>query len=405
MKSQITDAEIVLCLQHVRTYGNINAAVVATGIPDTTFRKRVDAGKRRGLTADSHVLTEADRLRAQVRSLEQDVKRLAVEQDTAEDIRRRVFDLASRTPAAPNWVSPKRGGPSSPEVPVLFISDIHFGEVVDPVEVAGTNAYNSKIAEQRLMLLFNTAAELIERDGGAKNGVVVCLGGDMITGDIHEELADTNDLYTPQAVVVLAGILETGLRQLADQYGRLYVPCVVGNHGRTSKRMRMKGRVYTSWEYLLYCMLERAFKDDDRVHFDIPGEADCFFKVNGKRFLLTHGDSLGVKGGDGIIGAIGPIMRGSVKLGNSESQIGRDFDYLMMGHWHYPLYLPHTLVNGSPKGYDEYARLGLRVPYAPASQLLFRVHPTHGLTVRREIILQEPYKTAPAGAWVEVLPR
>jgi hypothetical protein len=37
---------------------------------------------------------------------------------------------------------------------------------------------------------------------------------------------------------------------------------------------------------------------------------DVHYRVYGVRFLLNHGDMLGVKGGDGIIGAIGPIMRG-----------------------------------------------------------------------------------------------
>ena len=31
-------------------------------------------------------------------------------------------------------------------------------------------------------------------------------------------------------------------------------------------------------------------------------------------FLLTHGDSMGARGGDGIIGAIGPIIRGEKRV-------------------------------------------------------------------------------------------
>jgi hypothetical protein len=77
-----------------------------------------------------------------------------------------------------------------------------------------------------------------------------------------------------------------------------------------------------------------------------------------------------------------------------------------MGHWHYPLYLPHTIVNGCVKGYDEYARVGLRVPYAPASQMLFLVHPTRGLTMRREILLQDALtkrqRMVTDDAWVAV---
>jgi YNFM family putative membrane transporter len=36
------------------------------------------------------------------------------------------------------------------------------------------------------------------------------------------------------------------------------------------------------------------------------------YRVYGLRFLLNHGDMLGVKGGDGIIGAIGPMQLGFV---------------------------------------------------------------------------------------------
>jgi hypothetical protein len=68
--------------------------------------------------------------------------------------------------------------------------------------------------------------------------------------------------------------------------------------------------------------------------------ADCAFNIFGHRYLLTHGDSLGTKGGDGIIGALGPIMRGTLKTHRSEAQIGRDFDTLLIGHWHQYITLP-----------------------------------------------------------------
>ena len=177
----------------------------------------------------------------------------------------------------------------------------------------------------------------------------------------------------------------------------------MGNHGRATIKPRAKNRVYTSYEWNLYCHLERFFKGDKRFLFQVPSEADAYFKVYNHRFLLTHGDSLGVKGGDGIIGAIGPIARGTVKVGRSEAQIGRDFDTLLMGHWH--TYVPrsdaiHAIVNGSLIGYNEYARLMLRVPYSRPSQALWFVHPFYGITSQWPVWLDWERKSANSARWI-----
>jgi hypothetical protein len=81
-------------------------------------------------------------------------------------------------------------------------------------------------------------------------------------------------------------------------------------------------------------------------------------------------------------------MRGAIKVGRSEAQIGRDFDTIMMGHWHQWLSLPGIVVNGTLKGYDEYARLGLRAPYQRPTQALWFVHPKHGVTAQWPIYLE-----------------
>jgi predicted phosphodiesterase len=226
-------------------------------------------------------------------------------------------------------------------------------------------------------------------------GIVICIAGDMFTGNIIDEIVETNDGFIFQILQELLDHLIAAILRMADAFDRVFVPCVVGNHGRATLRPRMKGRVYTNYEWNLYCQLERYFRHDRRVRFMIPGETDCYFSVLGHRFLLTHGDTLGVKGGDGIIGALGPITRGAIKVGRSEAQIGRDFDTLLMGHWH--TWVPRgdasaALVNGSLKGYDEYARLQLRVPYARPSQGLWFIHPRHGITMQLPIYLDEQPK-------------
>jgi predicted phosphodiesterase len=403
MRQHVTDAEIVSFLKVLEEHNGVClTASTAAEIPNATARSWVRMAKQRGLTADSMVMTETDRLKIKLRQAEKDIRGLQIEHDTAQLIRREIYNLAARTPEPPKWlITPGKSGFRG--TPVTIWSDWHYGEVVLPEEVGGTNEFNAEIAKRRIEDLVQKTIDLsfnhMGRDKTKYPGIVVCLGGDMITGDIHDELIATNDRTVQQSINELTDLIAAGLEKMADAFGHVFVPCVVGNHGRSTKKARMKGRVYTSHEWNIYCNLERYFRKDRRIQFLIPEESDAYFKVHGHRILLTHGDSLGVKGGDGIIGAIGPIMRGSLKVGRSEAQIGRDVDTILMGHWHQMLWLPGVIVNGALKGYDEYARLAIRAPYSRPSQALFFVHPEHGITAKWEVFLDKQRTVEDTNVW------
>lgn len=403
--AQTTDAECVEALRAIAEHKSENKAAQALGIDPSTLRKRRGYAEKRGLTADTRTLSAEDKLRIANSQLRRDLLAMTKEADSAERIRTEIYNLASRTPEPPKWLTPARSPKGSRGVPCTIWSDWHYGEVVRKEEIGGVNEFNSEIAAQRITALVNATIDLAFNHMGRaeKNypGVVVMLGGDMLSGDIHEELFATNDRTTQQCINDLTDLLAAALEQMADKFGKVFVPCVVGNHGRASRKPRMKGRVYTSHEYNIYCSLERHFRHDTRIRFLIPGETDAYFKVYDHRFLLTHGDSLGVKGGDGIIGAIGPITRGSFKVARSEAQIGRDFDTIVMGHWHQMLWLPGGIVNGALKGYDEYARLAMRAPYSRPSQALWFVHPTQGITARWEIYLDDKQDAEENNHWVQ----
>jgi len=266
------------------------------------------------------------------------------------------------------------------------------------------NQFNSRIAAKRIQKLVDTTIDRCTNHMGSATksypGIVVMLGGDMISGNIHDELAETNDRTSWQAVNDLTDLLAGAIDTVATKFGRVFLPAVVGNHGRGTHKPRLKNAVYTSFDWSIYCNIARHFKGNKHVQFFIPSETDARFNVFGHRYLLTHGDNLGVKGGDGIIGAIGPIMRGRLKVHASEAEIGRDFDTLVMGHWHQAISLPGLIVNNSLKGFDEYARLRLRAKYSPPSQLLWFSHPTHGITARWEIYLEPHYNHKTSKEWV-----
>jgi hypothetical protein len=398
-----TDDQLIAFLRVFAEHDGVAAhAADAMGISATSGRRWVKLAKTRGLTGKE--LTAEAKLRIALANANRDLKAAQREADTAERIRTEIYNLAARTPEPPKWLVPATKQHGSRGVPCTIWSDWHYGEVVRPEEIGGVNEFNADVAAARITRLVDTTIDLCFNHMGVatKNypGIVVMLGGDMLSGDIHEELFATNDRTTQQCINDLTDLIASALERMADAFGRVFVPCVVGNHGRASRKPRMKGRIFTSHEWNIYCNLERYFKRDDRVRLLIPEETDAYFKVYNHRFLLTHGDSLGVKGGDGIIGAIGPITRGSLKVARSEAQIGRDFDTIVMGHWHQMLWLPGGIVNGALKGYDEYARLAMRAPYSRPSQALWFVHPEHGITARWEVLLDEEKTATECNDWV-----
>ena len=405
MMNHTTDAECVEALRAVAEYKTLRAAAAALGIDRDTVRKRTGYAAERGLTAETAVLSALDKERIARQRAERDLRSIQKDNETAERIRTEIYNLASRTPEPPAWLTKAAQPAGMRGMPIAMWSDWHYGEVVRPEEVGGLNEFNAEIATKRITKLVDTTIDLCRNHMGRGDtsypGIVVCLGGDMLSGDIHEELFATNDRTTQQCINELTDLLASALERLADEFGRVFVPCVVGNHGRASRKPRMKGRVYTSHEWNIYCNLERHFRKDNRIQFMIPEGSDAYFKVYGHRFLLTHGDSLGVKGGDGIIGCIGPITRGAMKVGRSEAAVGRDIDTLIIGHWHTYINTPGIIVNGALKGYDEYARLAIRASYGPPIQALWFVHPEHGITAAWPVYLDKNRSAQTSSKWLE----
>lgn len=404
MRIQTTDAEIIERLKILRDHKTISAASRVTGIHGDTFRKAVSMGIKRGLTADTPIRDEKDRLQAEVETLRSKIDDMQRRVDDDADIRHAIFGLASRVPEPPKWISTGRGKNGFIGAPMTMWSDWHYGEVVRPDEVSGLNNFNSDVAKERVKRLVDTTSDLcFHHMGNGKTvypGIIVCVNGDIMTGDIHQELNETND-RTPQAQINdLTDIMISAIENLALKFGNVCVFWTVGNHGRGTMKPRMKARVRTSYEWVIGCNVERYFRNNKHVRIIVPVETDIHFNVYGQRFMQTHGDSLGTNGGDGIIGAIGPIMRGAMKVGRSESQVGRDFDWLLLGHWHQMLWLPGCIVNNALKGYDEFARLTLRAKYSRPSQALWFVNPEHGLTARWEIYLEGQLQASETMKWV-----
>ncbi len=351
-------------------------------------QQKPEAYQLGGSAADRRVV----QLEGENARLRQELRSAHIAATDADTIRAIIGGLASAPEAPPAWLDPPPfARNAAPEVPVTIWSDWHAGEVVQPGELNGVNAFSLDILDARVRRLVRITKDLCHVHGpGDYPGIVINLLGDFVSGGLHPELLKTDEAEILPCVLHVRDLLIWALDRMLESFGRAYVPCTPGNHGRATQKPEFKRYTFKNFDWLIYQLLARHYAGDSRIHFDIPESNEVLYRVFGQRYLAMHGDMLGVKGGDGIIGSIGPIMRGSMKVGKQMAAIGRDFDVLIMGHWHQPLWLPGIIVAGTLKGFDEYAKNALRAPPSTPSQPLWFVHPKWGKTAHRDIFLEDP---------------
>ena len=377
--------------------GNQMQTAVKLGITRSCVQSHMRSAARLGLKAKA----VAGDLHKRIAQLEKDLKAASREQADTAAIKQLIGTAAEKLDILniPDWVV-KSTNPGSPGVPTLQLSDFHWGERVFPKQVNNVNDYTVAIARDRLRYCVETAillCRILDREMRYP-GIVVPLGGDMVSGAIHEELRASNEIPTMPTVLDLVDNLVPAIRTLADTFGAVFLPCVSGNHGRDTMKIYAKGRNHTSFDWLLYQFLARSLKHDKRITFYIPEGSDASYRVYGYKYLLSHGDQF--RGGDGMIGALGPILRGDHKKRSRNAQVGADYDTMVIGHWHQRIMLNRVIVNSCLKGYDEYAYTA-NFPFEQPSQNLWITHPKHGITYSMPVYVDPGFKVKEQD-WVSV---
>lgn len=296
--------------------------------------------------------------------------------------------VAKLNPRPPRWLAPKKPEKGHHATLCALLSDMHFDEVVDPVQMGGVNAYHRGIAEQRLKRWAERLVAL-KRDytaGVTLDGLCVMYGGDGLSGDIHDELRRTNEDTVLGSMLHWQEQLAAAYGMLADEYGKVHVACTFGNHGRNTDKPTAKLEARSNFDWVMSHQVARLFANDDRVSFDIPEARDVYVTVYGTTMCLNHGNE--TQGGGGIGGIWPPLMRMKARKAERDLALGRSWDVLVIGHWHQEIFAPQQglIVNPAMKGYDEFASRNNFRPERP-SQLAWLVTPEHGITDGRPIIV------------------
>jgi hypothetical protein len=294
----------------------------------------------------------------------------------------RVVELEGATafmhaaPCVPPIIKTPRSRPKSgmrPGTPQFVLSDLHFGETVTLAETLGSNQYNLKIAAERVAECFDNMLWL-RRDMARTvqcDDTVLYLNGDIVSGDIHDELRETNDGgLRSQCDAAFASLLP-GIKAFADATpGVLHVVCIGGNHGRLTHKQHIKNGTEHSAEHLgVYDPLRRVIGDmGGKVSWHIPNAERYILSIHERRVAVQHGTMIKSQGGIG--GTLVPMTRWVTKT--------NDADHYIFGHFHEADAYGKIIKNGATIGPSAYTKW-LGIEDRPPEQVAFILDPRHGV--------------------------
>ena len=270
----------------------------------------------------------------------------------------------------------------STSVPILLCSDWHCGAVVRPASVNGLNDYDAGIFHERAQGLFRNALKVVNmvRSSVTITEMVVWLGGDLIDNWLHPEQVQLQELSPTQQLIECERAIVAGLGYLLEHgdFERIIVPCSHGNHGRTTQKMQADNSHATSYEWLMYQSLQRHFRNEPRIAWQIADGNVTYLTVLGQVLRFHHGDACRYQGG------IGGLTIPLTKWIHRADQAIRA-DHTFQGHFHQLTLGPNWSVNGSLIGPTAY---GLKLGFAPErpQQLMRFIDSTRGFTVSAPIL-------------------
>lgn len=290
--------------------------------------------------------------------------------------------IERRGPTFSPQVIPKASRPGQADHEfVLLWSDTHFGEVVSKEETNGLNEYDAKICWKRHEKMRESIFSYADNRPYPVDKLHIAALGDMLSGNIHDELAETNEIPLAESSVAFAYDGSAWLRSVAERFRQIEFAGVVGNHPRFSPKMRAK-QAFDNADWFTYHQMALHLRDDERFKFTIPrSNAHVHQVIGGRNLLLWHGD--GVRSSmPGV--PWGGVTRRAAQLQNQYTQAGSAIYAFLVGHFHQRNIVAgpansYIAMNGSPKGVDEYSLKAFGGGQHPC-QLLLTFHKTRGLT-------------------------
>ncbi len=331
---------------------------------------------RRGVEPDP----EVRELRARVTSLTRQIDEIREGEGKIEAALNEMTEAIALAPPPPRVYQPPKGKAivEHPCSAVLHLTDWHYGAVQGAAEIEGFGEFSPEIARARL--LDELAPSFIDwvtlhRKSYRIDECVVPVTGDLVSGDIHEELRVTNAFPSPVQAVGAGFLLRDLLTLISPHFARVRVECITAdNHSRLTRKPQAKEAGLNSFSYCLAFLAKEATRNLANVEFNIYPQLSKSIEIAGMRYLIMHGHTVLGWLGFPYYGVERYIGREALKRMNAPAEMR--FHKALIGHWHAPLRHAKYLIGGSLSGTDAYDH-GAGRESAP-TQTAWLIHPKRG---------------------------
>lgn len=255
---------------------------------------------------------------------------------------------------------------------ILCLSDFHHGETVDPEDTGNLFQYNPEISALRYDECIDRGIE-IARFHKVGNFVTAHLG-DMVSGEIHEDLIRSNELELVAQTIDFAEMAAGRVQKVSEYFTNTLVS-VSGNHPRIQKRPHFRHKQTENMDYMVAKYMQALLQNQKNLKFEIPKSYWAVIAAGGRKFYLMHGDTNYQQKAQSI-SFYAIDKEGKKKVVNAAYGMGVEFDDIIAGHQHtqgaIPIGMGMWYQNGSGKGPDVFSDAGTR-PMDEAEQRMLIV--------------------------------
>lgn len=346
---------------------------------------RTRAGMKRDNKPVARTLAEAvafDKQRAieDESSVEDKYEFLLKENQKLRDEKQAILKL--KEDPRPILIRPEHGNGTSEASAIALASDWHIEEEVRESEVNGLNRYTLEIAHERTTRFFQRFLRLVrmaQKDVLITNAVLALLG-DFISGSIHDELMEINQLSPSDAIWEAQNIIVSGIDFLLNHSTlTLTIPCKSGNHGRTTKKVRHATEEGNSLESFMYRNLALHYAGEKRIRFIISDGYHIYLPIYDFLSRFHHGHAINYGGG---VGGIYIPVNKAIAQWNKSRQAYIDF----FGHFHQARDGGNFISNGSAIGHNAYG-VSIKADYEKPRQQFCMIDKKRGKTIVAPILL------------------
>lgn len=269
-------------------------------------------------------------------------------------------------------------------IPVAQVSDSHMGAVQQADEIEYFNEFDPDICKNRNLgfALGVTDWVNLHRNVYPIKELRMIYTGDLISGDIHDELRVTNAFPITEQAYQAALVHVQQIALLAPFFETIMVDFITeDNHSRLTKKPQAKEAGLNSMGYLIARLMEAYLKRHENVIFNIHTMHEKVISIGNLNYLVSHFH--GVRAWMGIpwYGIERRVARESTarqSLIMQDLKLAKDigFNKMIGGHFHTPFNSQLYSCAGSVSGTDAYDHQNGR--HAEPSQPAWFIHPKWG---------------------------